>query len=460
MRRALALLPILALTACGGAVGTWTQVDPVHRALGIALESLDAAPGVRVAGTTRTGAAVDLRVTGAGEATGTVQRGGRRADVLVVDGKTYVRGSKEYWGSLDERAEMFAGSWVEADDSVVGFPVQETLAPAALAKGLQERFGEAQGVQVGPPSESTIGGVRAWRSSTPGGEVYVSADEPHRVLRVDAPLAAGGAESDRVRLDVTTESEDGAADVLSAVGLGAGQLAKSGAYDLGVRISLVGALKAPCGAAGCAVSATVKNDSAEATVNVVLQVRVTSGPAQVAACASGAKPIAPAKTASLGCQAGGAKWASFYQRATRPSSAPRTTPYLVRAVALARAVPPASATCSVEASVAGGAKPPTSCPKPAITEDGFDHSFKHAKDWWGRTPTAADRAEWRRMVETALGSGKRFPWSSGATPTTGHLARIGGRYFVAQFDRETGALVTAFGPNPGQLRAMLKLLGQ
>jgi hypothetical protein len=44
--------------------------------------------------------------------------------------------------------------------------------------------------------------------------------------------------------------------------------------------------------------------------------------------------------------------------------------------------------------------------------------------------------------------------------TNAHIARIDGKYFVAQFDRGSGDLVTAFVPKNDQLSAMLRLLGQ
>jgi hypothetical protein len=56
--------------------------------------------------------------------------------------------------------------------------------------------------------------------------------------------------------------------------------------------------------------------------------------------------------------------------------------------------------------------------------------------------------------------GKVVPWSSGPTLTNAHLARIDGKWFVAQFDRSTGDLVTAFVPNNSQVSAMLNLLGK
>ncbi len=97
-----------------------------------------------------------------------------------------------------------------------------------------------------------------------------------------------------------------------------------------------------------------------------------------------------------------------------------------------------------------------------ITEAGLAHSFdRHAAQWFGGQPTKAGQmAEWRGLIERTAGSSKVVPWSSGSTLTDAHIARIDGKYFVAQFDRGSGDLVTAFVPKNDQLSAMLRSLGQ
>jgi len=101
-------------------------------------------------------------------------------------------------------------------------------------------------------------------------------------------------------------------------------------------------------------------------------------------------------------------------------------------------------------------------PSPNITEEGLNHSFgRHAAQWFGRPVSrSAKMDEWAGLIERASGSSKIVPWSSGATQTNAYLARIGGKWFAAQFDRESGDLVTAFVPNNGQIGAMLRLLGK
>lgn len=99
---------------------------------------------------------------------------------------------------------------------------------------------------------------------------------------------------------------------------------------------------------------------------------------------------------------------------------------------------------------------------PNITEHGLNHSFdRHAAQWFGGQPSrAANMAEWQSLITRASQSSKVVPWSSGSTETYAHLARIDGKWFVAQFDRGSGDLVTAFVPNSKQVNAMLNLLGK
>jgi hypothetical protein len=99
---------------------------------------------------------------------------------------------------------------------------------------------------------------------------------------------------------------------------------------------------------------------------------------------------------------------------------------------------------------------------PRITDKGLVHSFdKHAEQWFGRPVTKGDKmGEWKALIERAAGSSKVLPWSTGPTLTNAHLARVDGKWFVAQFDRSNGELITAFVPNNSQLNAMLTLLGK
>jgi RHS repeat-associated protein len=94
---------------------------------------------------------------------------------------------------------------------------------------------------------------------------------------------------------------------------------------------------------------------------------------------------------------------------------------------------------------------------------GLEHSFsRHAAQWFGReVPASSHMARWQALIERAAGSGKQVAWSVGGEATVGHLARIEGKYFFAQFYQggpRAGELATAFVPNQAQLSAILKAI--
>ncbi len=100
-------------------------------------------------------------------------------------------------------------------------------------------------------------------------------------------------------------------------------------------------------------------------------------------------------------------------------------------------------------------------PCPKITDKGLQHSFdRHSEEWFGREVSKEEKLdEWKKLIERAMGSNKVFEWSSGPTPTHAYLARIEGKWFVAQFHRETGELVTAFVRRNSAVSTMLRKLG-
>jgi RHS repeat-associated protein len=94
---------------------------------------------------------------------------------------------------------------------------------------------------------------------------------------------------------------------------------------------------------------------------------------------------------------------------------------------------------------------------------GLEHSFsRHAHEWFGRpVSTSTHLQRWQSLIERTTKSGKQVPWMTSGEPTIGHLARVEGKFFFAQFYQRgprAGELATAFVPNQGQLRAILELL--
>ncbi|MYS84326.1 Hint domain-containing protein [Embleya scabrispora] len=103
----------------------------------------------------------------------------------------------------------------------------------------------------------------------------------------------------------------------------------------------------------------------------------------------------------------------------------------------------------------------STCPVPKLTDNSLKHSFdRHAAQWFGGEPKIADfMPQWQALIENAMRSSKIVPWPSGSRDTHACISRVQGKWFVAQFDRSSGVLVTAFRPNRKQLSSMLKRLG-
>jgi hypothetical protein len=87
-----------------------------------------------------------------------------------------------------------------------------------------------------------------------------------------------------------------------------------------------------------------------------------------------------------------------------------------------------------------------------------------AAEWFGRAVSEGTHlAKWEALVQRTVRSGKQVDWVTGADATVGHLARIDGKYFFAQFYKggsRAGELATAFVPSQQQLTQILMALGK
>jgi hypothetical protein len=138
--------------------------------------------GLRYNGTlTLTGGSVRarLQVSPSGSATGRLVAGALAADVVAVDGTTYIKAGLAFWRAFAAEVphpEYYAGRWSKAPASVPGFDVPGVLGPESIAKALAKTSGT-------PPTEDA-GGVRAYRVRTPAADYLVSAAAPYRLLAV------------------------------------------------------------------------------------------------------------------------------------------------------------------------------------------------------------------------------------------------------------------------------------
>jgi len=145
---------------------------------------LTSGTGVRYDGTmTLKGRPVQahLRVTPSGSTTGRLVAGTLTADVVAVDGVTYIRAGLAFWrdyaGEI-AHPDYYAGRWSKAPASAPGFDVPGVLGPKAIAKALAK-------TSENPPTE-VVNGVRAYRVKTAAAEYLVMAAAPYRLLSVRA----------------------------------------------------------------------------------------------------------------------------------------------------------------------------------------------------------------------------------------------------------------------------------
>ncbi|MER7543533.1 hypothetical protein ABTW95_11075 [Spirillospora sp. NPDC127506] len=120
-----------------------------------------------------------IRVTPAGAASGRIVAGALAADVVAIDGTTYLKAGLAFWRDFAgeiAHPEYYADRWSKAPASVPGFDVPDVLGPDAIAAALRKTSGE-------PPTEN-VNGVRAYRVRTSAADYLVAAAAPYRLLAV------------------------------------------------------------------------------------------------------------------------------------------------------------------------------------------------------------------------------------------------------------------------------------
>ncbi|WP_165964623.1 hypothetical protein, partial [Actinomadura sp. KC216] len=122
-----------------------------------------------------------LRVTPAGAATGTLMAGVLKADVVAVDGVTYIKAGTTFWRDYAGEArhpEYYAGRWSKAPASIPGFDVPDVLGPKSIAQALARTTPKT-------PTEN-VNGVPTYKIKTRTAEYLVAKAAPHHLVSVRA----------------------------------------------------------------------------------------------------------------------------------------------------------------------------------------------------------------------------------------------------------------------------------
>ncbi|WET81589.1 SON protein [Amycolatopsis sp. QT-25] len=239
-----------------------------------ALAGLSAAPAVRNS-TSAVGGMIetDVKTTAYGETSGTMSFQGKKIELLVVGGKVFFKapdGLLPGLGAASAGTEELKDRWITGEEALFGPVLRQFESPEKLAARLREALERAE--EIPGDQNETVRDVPALKASTPAGDLYVSKEAPHRLLRYSVkrpggmpsvpeagslpqtPPGAGLGDSD---VDALSPSE-----TVEVYGnLMANTQKLSGAVDTGVRFDMDGAATVACGGSGCTVTANVSNSA-------------------------------------------------------------------------------------------------------------------------------------------------------------------------------------------------------
>ncbi|MFC3455511.1 SON protein [Amycolatopsis speibonae] len=275
-----------------------------------ALAGLSSAPAVRNS-TSAIGGMIttDVKTTAYGETSGTMSFQGKKIEILVVGGKVYFKAPDGLLpGSRGDSsaAEDLKDRWITGEDALFGPVVRQFESPEKLAARLREALERAEKIP-GDQNES-VRDVPALKASTPTGDLYVSKEAPHRLLRYSVKMPGGMPSVPRVP---TMPDAGSPSQMPPGAGLGESDVDAlspeetdavyedlvsntkklSGAVDTGVRFDMDGAATVACGAAGCTVTANVSNTASANSggkvtgqVNATMTANVTIGGRAAGSC--------------------------------------------------------------------------------------------------------------------------------------------------------------------------------
>jgi hypothetical protein len=284
-----------------------------------AAQRLAGIPALRYSGTFSSGGATmqaQVAVTKAGSASGSIAVDGEKADLVAVDGSTYLKAGRNFWrshGGVTTNPEDYAGTWSRAPASSLDLDIPGLLSPSAVMRHL--RGTGPQGSTAG----IDVNGVPAAKATTSVGDFYVSATGEPKFLRMQATGTRP------YQFDV---SELTAADV---DGLFTELRAKvnnlTGALDPGAPFGFPGGLKfSGCGPSGCTVKYTVANES-KAPVRAMIKATIRAGGRDLGSC-TGSRTLQASGKGDLGCRVTSSGWKSWVRWAR---STPGTHRYEAKA---------------------------------------------------------------------------------------------------------------------------------
>ncbi|MBC6469079.1 hypothetical protein [Actinomadura alba] len=266
-----------------------------------------------------------LTVTRAGSGSGTITVGGDTADVIVVDGTTFLKAGRSFWrshGGVTTNPEDYAGRWSRAATSTLDLDVKDVLASGTIT----QRLRAAGQSPVG--NAEAINGTPSVKVTTADGEYQISRAQPHKLLRVKSTG------TDTYQFDVAEVSATETAALFTDLQQKVTRL--TDALDPGIRFPRAGDLKfSNCGSSGCTVKYSVTSLAVnDDNVRAVLKATIRANGRDLGSCTN-RRSVGSSRTFDLSCTVTSSGWKSWVRWAR---STPGSHSYQARARVVAESV--------------------------------------------------------------------------------------------------------------------------
>lgn len=281
------------------------------------------------------GNVVDISFDSQGEGTGTIEIRGKDLELLVVDKRAFVRNQNSAkWAYFPSLYQL----------------INVTISPTETAKIFFSAMRDGYA-----SSNETVNSIPALKASTRAGDLYITADLPHQVIRMviqnsalllDSPplrrLMGVASSSVKITIDVTdlNDDVDATAEIPETIADIIPNL--KNAFDLSAQFDTSGSPVLSCSSSSCLVTISVSTSFVSENlvakrVSATLTATMTVDGAPAGECTSSAFiPVNGASTMS--CTNGSPAYVSAYARAAKPRSrAPRFFPILARTQVISRA---------------------------------------------------------------------------------------------------------------------------
>lgn len=277
-----------------------------------AVTKLTAAPGFRYVGSLEAGGdtvKIDLKVTRMGSTSGSYTIGDESAQMMLVDGKTYIKADKDFWEKILPSAEEaqladYDDEWTRQPNSLSEIDIIGRFTPAAIGKALQ-----AAQPLIAPGGGDVVGSVSGQQAISLEdqdlAQFHITDAAPHRLIKVKTSDYEVGvtelspADSTAVFDDLRKKVKDdlpGAQDPL--VPFSYGKLINN---------------KSKCVSSGCTIEMKVTNKStrtARVTWNAQFNEKKNGGGKNLGTC-SDTRTLKAGGAATFDCRVSGSAWRNW-----------------------------------------------------------------------------------------------------------------------------------------------------